>query len=69
MVYKKIQNDNGDYKDAQGVRWDVMEANEAWTPQGMNVGWDEFGNMDEALRAYDLILDPLPSTREEEEYA
>ena len=42
MVYKKIANEQGDYKDANEARYTVLEAHEAWTPQGKNVGWDEY---------------------------
>lgn len=59
MVYKKIANEEGNYKDKQDVRYDVLEAHEAWTPQGKNVGWDEFPNMETALEAYGLTYDPI----------
>lgn len=59
MVYKKIQNEEGDYKDISNVRWDVLEAHEAWTPQGKNVGWDEYENLEQAIQAYGLIYDPI----------
>ncbi len=59
MVYKKIQNEQGDYKDNQEVRYDVLEAHEAWTPQGLNVGWDEYMDLQAALLAYGLVYDPL----------
>jgi len=58
MVYKKIQNPEGDYKDVQNVRWDVLEAHEAWTPEGKNVDWDEYPNLELALAAYGLVCDP-----------
>lgn len=60
MVYKKIQNEQGDYKDKQEVRYTVLEANEAYTPQGKNVGWDEYASLEAAANAYGLIYDPLP---------
>ena len=60
MVYKKIQNEEGNYIDAQQVRWTIMEAHEAWTPQGLNVGWDEYEDMAHALEAYGLTYEPLP---------
>lgn len=60
MVYKKIQHEEGNYKDEQNVRFIVLEAHEAWTPEGLNVGWDEYPNLDEALKAYGLVYDPLP---------
>lgn len=57
MVYKKIQNNEGDYIDVNNVRFDVLEAHEAWTPQGRNVGWDTFENKDAALQAYGLVYE------------
>ena len=59
MVYKKIQNDEGDYIDIQHTRWDILEAHEAWTPQGKNVGWDEYESLEAAAAAYGLMYDPL----------
>ena len=59
MVYKKIQNEMGDYIDSNHVRFDVLEAHEAWTPQGKNVGWDEYPNIEAAALAYGLRKDPL----------
>ena len=60
MVYKKIQHEKGDYKDQQEVRFNVLEAHEAYTPQGLNVGWDEYPDMNTALEAYGLVYNPLP---------
>jgi len=60
MVYKKIQDEQGDYKDNQAVRYTVLEAHEAWTPQGKNVGWDEYPDLATAVSAYGLTYDPLP---------
>lgn len=60
MVYKKIQNEEGNYKNEKNVRFIVLEAHEAWTPEGLNVGWDEYPNLDEALKTYGLVYDPLP---------
>ena len=60
MVYRKIQNEQGHYKDTQDVRWDILEAHEAHTPQGLNVGWDEQADLSAAVAAYGLTYDPLP---------
>ena len=60
MVYKKIANEKGNYKDENNVRFDVLVANEAYTPQGLNIGWDSFEDGPSALVAYGLIYDPLP---------
>ena len=59
MVYKKIANEQGDYKNANEERYTVLEAHEAYTPQGLNVGWEEYENMEAALAAYGLAYDPL----------
>lgn len=59
MVYKKIQNNEGQYIDGQQVRWDILEAHEAWTPEGLNVGWDEYPNIDIAAKAYHLTYDTI----------
>lgn len=64
MVYKKVKNEAGDYKDSQDVRWDILEAHEAWTPQGLNVGWDAFDSIEQAAEAYGLTYDPLPEVEE-----
>ena len=66
MVYKKVQNEEGQYVDAQQVRWDILEAHEAWTPQGINVGWDEYPSKEAAAEAYGLMYDPLPEGEAEE---
>ena len=64
MVYKKIADEMGNYKDINEVRYDVLEAHEAWTPQGKNVGWDEYPDLQTAIAAYGLIYDPLPIEEE-----
>ena len=64
MVYKKIQDEQGDYKDNQEVRYTVLEAHEAWTPQGKNVGWNEYPDLATAVSAYGLIYDPIEDENE-----
>lgn len=71
MVYKKFENPEGNYIDVQQVRWDILEAHEAWTPQGKNVGWDEFESEEAAAQAYGLTYSPLDPSEEldkEEEF-
>ena len=60
MVYKKFQNEEGNYIDVQQQRWDILEAHEAWTPEGLNVGWDTYDNLEAAAAAYGLTYEPLP---------
>lgn len=64
MVYKKFQNEEGNYIDAQQQRWDILEAHEAWTPEGLNVGWDTYDNIEAAAAAYGLTYEPLPEVEE-----
>jgi hypothetical protein len=59
MFYKKVQSEEGDYKNTNNVRFTVLEAHEAFTPQGKNVGWDEFADLETAVAAYGLTYDPL----------
>ena len=71
MVYKKVQNEQGSYIDAEQVRWDILEAHEAYTPQGKNVGWDEFDSLESAVQAYGLTYSPIEPDEEldkEEEF-
>ena len=60
MVYKKIQNAEGSYIDGNNTRWDILEAHEAYTPEGINVGWDEYDSIEAAAIAYGLTLLPEP---------
>ena len=64
MVYKKFENPEGNYIDSMNERWDILEAHEAWTPQGKNVGWEEFENLEKAAEAYELTYDPKPQELE-----
>ena len=59
MVYKKIQNENGMYVDENHVRYDVLEAHEAWTPQGLNAGWDVYEDKNTALQYYGLVSEEV----------
>ena len=66
MVYKKVQNEEGNYIDVEQVRWDILEAHEAYTPEGLNVGWDEYPSLEAAAAAYGLIFDPIPAGEEDD---
>lgn len=66
MVYKKVKNEEGRYKDNTDIRWDILEAHEAWTPEGLNVGWTEFESEEAAATAWGLVESPLELDSEEE---
>ena len=55
MVYKKVECEMGAYIDSNGSRYEIFEAINVMTPQGKNVGWDEFNNIEEAAEYYNLI--------------
>ena len=37
-----------------------MEVEIAYTPEGINVGWDEFNSLEEAMTHYNIELKPKP---------
>jgi hypothetical protein len=58
MIYK-LFIEAGDYMDlATREDRNIMEVEIAYTPEGINVGWDEFNSLDEAMIAYNVILKP-----------
>lgn len=59
MVYK-LYIEEGDYRDiTTNERRNMLSANWADTPQGMNVGWDEFETDEEAMTYYNIYYDPI----------
>ena len=63
MVYKLIESEGGPFiKD--GSYFDILESTKVVSPQGVNVGWDTFNNIDEAAAYYGVVR--LPNEPEEE---
>jgi hypothetical protein len=60
MIYK-LFIEEGLYqdKDTKEPR-NLMEANIAYTPEGINVGWTELENLETALEYFNLELVPEP---------
>lgn len=54
MVYKAVESEMGPYKATDGSLYDIMEAVNVMTPQGKNVGWTEYENIDKAAAAFNL---------------
>lgn len=54
MVYKAVENEYGEYKNNEGILYDILEAINVMTPQGFNVGWSEYSNIEEAAAAFGL---------------
>ena len=60
MIYKLFLED-GDYRDITTREGrNIMEVEIAYTPEGINVGWDEFNSLEEAMTAYNIELKPKP---------
>ena len=66
MVYKKVPSDYGLYRAEDGSLYEIMEATNVMTPNGMNYLWDTFNNIDEAAAAYGLTRVPEPEEPEPE---
>ena len=66
MVYKKIESETGAYQLIDGALFDILESTKVVGPQGVNVGWDTFNNIDEAAAAYGLTRVPEPAPEPEE---
>ena len=58
MVYKKIESEAGAYQSVDGALFDILESTKVVGPQGVNIGWDSFNNIDEAAAAYGLTRVP-----------
>jgi hypothetical protein len=54
MVYKAVECEMGCYIASDGSRYEIFEAINVMTPQGENVGWDVFSNIEEAAEYYGL---------------
>jgi len=58
MVYKLFIED-GEYRDRLTKEGrNLMEAEIAYTPEGINVGWDEFNSLEDAIYSYNIELKP-----------
>ena len=66
MVYKKIESETGAYQSVDGALFDILESTKVVGPQGVNIGWDTFNNIDEAAAAYGLTRVPEPEPEPEE---
>jgi hypothetical protein len=59
MIYKLFIED-GDYRDIDTLEpRNMMQVDIAYTPDGINVGWDEFNSIEEAMQYYNIELKPI----------
>jgi hypothetical protein len=67
MIYKLFLEE-GKYRDITTHEdRNMMEVEIAYTPDGINVGWDEFNSIEEAMSAYNIEIKPEPIIEIEEE--
>lgn len=60
MIYKLFLEE-GEYRDLTTKEdRNLMEVEVAYTPEGINVGWDEFNSLEEAMTHYNIELKPKP---------
>jgi hypothetical protein len=65
MVYKLFIED-GEYQDIDTKEpRNMMEVEIAYTPDGINIGWDEFNSKDEAMSHYNIQVKPEVLNEEE----
>ncbi len=64
MVYKAVECEMGCYIASDGSRYEIFEAINVMTPQGENVGWDVFSNIEEAAEYYGLTYDEPEKDRD-----
>lgn len=55
MFYAKILDPEGLYVDSDGKRFCISAARRVRSPQGVNVGCEEFATLEEALEAWNLM--------------
>jgi hypothetical protein len=65
MIYKLFIED-GEYQDIDTKEpRNIMEAEIAYSPDGINVGWDEFNSIEDAMSHYNIELKPEVLNEEE----
>ena len=53
----KLFDEEGDYIDKDvGTPKNLLQAETVYTPEGVNVGWKEFNNIDEAMQFFNVEL-------------
>ena len=58
MIYK-LFIEEGLYRDRLTKEdRNLMEVEIAYTPEGINVGWDEFNSLEDAIYSYNIELKP-----------
>lgn len=54
MIYKKVENTEGEYESQDGKYYNLLICNKATGPYGINIGWREYKSLKIALKALKL---------------
>ena len=58
MYFKLFESENGEYQDKQGKTYNLISCSAAYTPDGLNEGWDYYPSLKAALKAFGLKANP-----------
>jgi len=64
MVYKLFKEEGKYRNKLNGESRHLIEATIAYTPDGINVDWDEFDSIEEAMAHYNIELIPVEQNDE-----
>ena len=64
MIFKKTQQNDGEYIDQNGVRYTLGASRRHRSNAGINFGFTEFPDVDTALEFWGLTLAPPPESEE-----
>jgi hypothetical protein len=64
MVYKLFREEGNYRNKLNGEPRNLIEAEIAYTPDGINVDWDEFDSIEEAMEHYNIELIPVEQNDE-----
>ena len=53
-MFYKLYTEDGEYIDSTGNPGNLVECNSALTPEGVNCGWTEYDNIEQAIAGFCL---------------
>lgn len=56
MFYQKLADVEGNYVNDSGERFSISAVRRVRNPKGVNVGYEEFTSLEDAVRSWNLIL-------------
>lgn len=59
MYFKLFEANDGEYKNAQGKTYTLLSCEAAYTPSGLNEGWNYYASLKAAVKAFGLKPNPI----------